>query len=418
MKKPKILFFCANAQLIEQIQNLIPVQFELIPLAPNTATDLPDGTCLVLLHHQPPFYSVYEKLNNLQKIYPRLNTIVLSANSIEKDAIKIFKSGARDYLKLPFQEDEFINSVKKYSQSFNWSESFIQKVLNFFSGNKRQPGFSQPSVISTKNSIFSDQNSISKPLIVPDLKVQLFGNFQLFLGEKKLQTLKRRKTRALMAYLLHKHPMPIHRDFIMDKFWSGVSQDSSRNSLNVAMYHLRKDLDNKGADGDYIIYENGLYSIHKDLIIEKDVDFFRDCCRKGEMYEKNQNMEAAISYYHQSFSFYKGDFLEDMRDEEWAEREREKLRETYLIIMDRLSLHFMKNKDFHQSIWLCKRMLEKDGCLEEIHRRLMYCFHQLGNRNKAIRQFQKCQEVLFAELEMKPSHQTLKMLEEIRGRRA
>jgi DNA-binding SARP family transcriptional activator len=148
--------------------------------------------------------------------------------------------------------------------------------------------------------------------------------------------------------------------------------------------------------------------------MERDIDLFESYWKKGRQMEREQGIEAAVGTYHQAFAFYRGDFLEDLPYEEWAEREREKFRETWLVILDRLSAHFFEQKRFQICLNLCRRMLEKDPCLEEAHRRLMECYSRLGMRDKAIRQFQKCREQLLEELNVTPGRATVDLYQQIR----
>ena len=53
-----------------------------------------------------------------------------------------------------------------------------------------------------------------------------------------------------------------------------------------------------------------------------------------------------------------------------------------------------------------RMMLEKDDCLENVHRKLILCYYRLGRRDKAIRQYYKCSEALRKELNIEPSQST------------
>jgi DNA-binding SARP family transcriptional activator len=60
-------------------------------------------------------------------------------------------------------------------------------------------------------------------------------------------------------------------------------------------------------------------------------------------------------------------------------------------------------------------MLEKDQCLEEVHRRLMECYANQGVTDKAIRQYELCKKILRRELDTQPSESTELLFREIRG---
>lgn len=58
-----------------------------------------------------------------------------------------------------------------------------------------------------------------------------------------------------------------------------------------------------------------------------------------------------------------------------------------------------------------RMMLEKDDCLENIHRKLILCYYQLGRRDLAIRQYHKCVEALQKELNIEPSLSTKELFQ-------
>jgi DNA-binding SARP family transcriptional activator len=45
----------------------------------------------------------------------------------------------------------------------------------------------------------------------------------------------------------------------------------------------------------------------------------------------------------------------------------------------------------------------------------MLCYHRVGNRDQALRQFQKCSTILKRELEAKPSSKTLELYKKIKA---
>jgi DNA-binding SARP family transcriptional activator len=122
----------------------------------------------------------------------------------------------------------------------------------------------------------------------------------------------------------------------------------------------------------------------------------------------------AISEYERAAQIYKGEFLEDEIYDSWSALDRENLKEIYLVIMDKISELYVLSKKHLESIGLCEKILEKDNCREDIHRRLMLSYYRIGQRDKAIKQFQKCVEVLKEELEVKPSSETTNLFEQLK----
>ena len=101
--------------------------------------------------------------------------------------------------------------------------------------------------------------------------------------------------------------------------------------------------------------------------------------------------------------------------EDWPILQREGLNDTYLIILDRLSRHYLPHKQYSTCIQLCQKMLSKDDCREDAHRRLMRCYSQQGQRNLALRQYQLCVEALADVLDVPPMPETTALYKQIRN---
>jgi DNA-binding SARP family transcriptional activator len=90
------------------------------------------------------------------------------------------------------------------------------------------------------------------------------------------------------------------------------------------------------------------------------------------------------------------------------------LRETYLQVLDHLSELYVQEGKPALAAEMCELILEKDNCREDVHRRLMLCYAQLGHRDRALRHFRKCCEILRTELDVAPTAATVRLVEEIR----
>ena len=71
-------------------------------------------------------------------------------------------------------------------------------------------------------------------------------------------------------------------------------------------------------------------------------------------------------------------------------------------------------EQYLEAIKFSNLMLEKDCCMEDVHQKLMVCYHFLGRHAKVVRQFQKCEKMLKEELGIKPSKKTVALLESLR----
>ena len=247
-----------------------------------------------------------------------------------------------------------------------------------------------------------------------DLHIHFFDNLRIYNGNGELPKIKGRKNQSLLAYLLYHHRRPVPRDKLMELFWGDFAPASARNSLNVAISTIRKCLSKILEGRSTIVFENECYSINSELAILTDVEQFNYFWDKGKAIESSQGLEHALGAYNKALSLYQNDFMQHMPYEEWCEGERDNLKETYLFILSRLSKYYFENKQYDACINTGKKMLQKDACLEDVHRKLIQCYHSLGLNDLAIRQYRKCEETLRKELDVQPSKQTRDLLKDIK----
>jgi DNA-binding SARP family transcriptional activator len=239
-----------------------------------------------------------------------------------------------------------------------------------------------------------------------DMLVLFFGNFSVYSKHSAMPPMKGKKNITILAYLLFYHHKLIHKDVLMDQFWRDHTTSSAKNSLNVAIYSIRKNLSKIFKDEDVIIYDQESYGLNPELKIITDTEKFMHFWKKGSRIETTQGIEKALSTYNTALEIYKQEFLPSLRFDDWCEYERENLKEIYLFILNRLGNYFFERKQYEACINICKRMLDEDDCLEEVYRKLICCYSMTGLNDLAIRQYFKCKKTLHQELNMAPSEQT------------
>jgi DNA-binding SARP family transcriptional activator len=162
-----------------------------------------------------------------------------------------------------------------------------------------------------------------------------------------------------------------------------------------------------------VLLSNNCYVINPKLIISTDLKRFLTYWNRSIFVEVDSRISSAVNELELAASLYHGDFMQDDLYEEWTISERENLREVYLEILENLSRIYSLDGKPETAIDLCKSILEKDDCREKVHRRLMLCYHRIGDRDHALRQFQKCTEILKRELDVGPSTSTVELYHKI-----
>jgi tetratricopeptide (TPR) repeat protein len=143
---------------------------------------------------------------------------------------------------------------------------------------------------------------------------------------------------------------------------------------------------------DTISVRTGLVELWPAGELTTDVDRFESASKRAIA---DADREAS----RRAAGIYTGDLLPDDRSEEWTDDRRRALHETYLKVL--------------RSAAMWDRLIEVDATDEEAHRELMRGFLDTGNRQAAIRQFERLREILREELGVGPDPATVALYEHV-----
>ena len=281
----------------------------------------------------------------------------------------------------------------------------------------RRPSAHPPGEPAPGSSAARTREETERNPAIPVLTVHLLGRLRVSLNDTPVEEWPRERGRSLFKYLLtHRDPWP-QREVLMEVFWPHSSPAAARNSLNVAVHGLRRAL-RAAADIPVVVLQGGVYRLAPDLRVWVDVDEFERHVDVGRRLEAAGEQASAISEYELAASLYQGDFLADDPYEEWPVLTREHLRVAYLDLLDRLSCLYFGQGRYAACAVLCQRMIERDACREDAHRRLIRCYSRQGQPQLALRQYLACVEALRAELGVDPAPATVRLQEAIRQHQA
>ena len=247
----------------------------------------------------------------------------------------------------------------------------------------------------------------------PQLAVHLLGPLHVALDDVAVEDWPSARCRSLFGYLVtHRQPWP-PREVLMEVFWPGSSPEASRNSLNVAIHGLRRTL-RTITDLPMVIHEGGSYRISAELSLWLDVDEFDRRVESGRGFEEAGDAGQAKRDYELAGGLYRGDFMADDPYEEWTALTRERLRLAHLDALGRLSNLYFKAGHYTACASLCQRILERDPCREDAHRRLMRCYSRQGQPHLALQQYRMCERALTDELGVEADPATMELHQQIR----
>ncbi|MBV7336365.1 tetratricopeptide repeat protein [Chloroflexi bacterium TSY] len=101
--------------------------------------------------------------------------------------------------------------------------------------------------------------------------------------------------------------------------------------------------------------------------------------------------------------------------DEWQFFQREEVTREMTAALDKLIRYHRAEADFDQAIAYARRRLQLDPLHEPVHQLLMHLYVESGQRSAAYRQYQECERILDAELNLPPQEETRQLYEAIRS---
>jgi len=163
-----------------------------------------------------------------------------------------------------------------------------------------------------------------------------------------------------------------------------------------------------------VVHCGGAYRINRDLRLWLDVDEFDSRVKSGCRFEDAGEIDQATRDYECAGELYRGDFLADDPYEDWAALSRERLRLAHLDALGRLSNLYFNAGHYTACASLCQRIIERDPCREDAHRRLMRCYSRQGQPHLALMQYRICARALADELGVETDPATMELHQNIR----
>lgn len=237
------------------------------------------------------------------------------------------------------------------------------------------------------------------------LRIYLFGGGRT-VPEGQLEIKMNPTIKALFAFLLLHRKRSHSREILSSLFWRNQEEQKARRCLSTALWRLRNTLNCEGAAEKHILTEAG-----GEIRFNPDCQYWLDVAEFEEKVHPLLNLpitsldntDAVI--LEEAVALYKDDLLVNFYDD-WAIRERERLRNMYLQSLNCLMRFYKSEMRLEKSIEFGRRILSLDPLRENVQRTLMRIYDQNGQRNIALLQYQEYEKLLAAELNILPMEET------------
>jgi len=249
------------------------------------------------------------------------------------------------------------------------------------------------------------------------LSIRLFGPFQIELDGEPLEDFRSDKVRGLLAFLSVESHRPWTRSYLADLLWTDLSEIKAQSNLSNALWNLRSVIEEDQKGTKFIIVEK------TSLQFNLKADYWLDVKAFHELIEKSQkststNKMATIVKLDEALSISGGDFMEvfsinSPSFETWLVKTRQEIHQKRVRALSRISsLHdqagrFAKALDYTQD-WISEEPWD-----EQAYRQVMRILLKLGQRKRALEQFEACRHRLVEDLGIKPQRETLQLYRQI-----
>lgn len=251
---------------------------------------------------------------------------------------------------------------------------------------------------------------------MPTLGIHLLGKLRICINTQVLDCLHTHKAQELFAYLLVYRDKAHSREALIELLWGnhGSTPTQSKKNLRQVLWHLQS------AFGPYlhstschiVRTESEWVQLNSDVDLWLDIAVFEQAFMLSQGLPDHELNSEKANLLEEAVQLYQGDFLEGQYDE-WCLFERERFRNMYLVMLDKLIEYCEASHKIDTGIRYGELILKYDRAREYTHQRLMRLRYLSGDRTGALRQYRQCEAALNEELSVKPSKHTLQLYEEI-----
>jgi len=247
---------------------------------------------------------------------------------------------------------------------------------------------------------------------------RLLAPFQMQVNGRPAPHWPNGKAKSLFKYLLLQRGRPAARERLMALFWPEAEPEAARNSLNVAVHRMRRELAHVEPRFAFVLLRDGCYALNPDLRVWTDTGAFTRHFESAAAHRRFGRQAEALREYTACESLYENELLAEDCQSVWLMPLRQQFRDRYLVALDRLSRHYFEAGEYGPCMTLCTKMVSVDACNEAAHRLLMRCYAKLEQLQLAEGQYRNCVQALARAVCIPPSAETTALYRRIARREA
>ena len=227
--------------------------------------------------------------------------------------------------------------------------------------------------------------------------------------------MRQRKPLALLVYLAVEGGQH-SRDALTELLYPNRGRDSAYSAFRQCLFVLRG-----GIDEGRLVTDRDTVSLS--ATAWTDVEELKRLESEAKEAERVGDIDFCLDRLGAATELFRGEFLAGfyLRDapmfESWQLAREEGLRSTHVQLLDRLVGLHEERGETRLAISRCRTLLALDPLEEDVHRRLMLLLALSGQRAAALKQYDRCSELLKKELGEAPEPETVKLKERIESKK-
>jgi DNA-binding SARP family transcriptional activator len=247
------------------------------------------------------------------------------------------------------------------------------------------------------------------------LAVRMLGTFDLTIDGRRVTHWHGQRTRSLMQFLATHRLRGVPRGELIAAVWPDIDEDNGRHRLHQGIYELRGTLRAADPGRSPIVCVDGTYGFDQQVPIWVDVEEFDDLTATAMRSIKEQRADEAIEVSGYALALYRGDFLYQATDADWATCERNRLCARFVMLSNQLADLLTRRGDYREALAVLEPVLNMEPWNEDATVLTMRCYAKTGARSLAAAVYRSCADALTIEFGITPGAHTVRVYEQIRS---
>ena len=239
------------------------------------------------------------------------------------------------------------------------------------------------------------------------LRMSLLGRFEVRAGDDVIidEAWHHRNAKALLKLLAVQRNRSLHREQVLEAFWSSLNPSAAAANLRKILFDLRAEFTARRLEAQVVTVADEMVVLSPEVSL--DIDEFRACARSA------RSAKDRLDLYEEAISHYKGDLLIEDRYAEWTAVPRQELRDLHNDLLIEMSQLYAAAGKLELAAERLQQLLQVDPLNEEGNRLMMRIYAEVGSRQKAHRQYETFRAALLRDIGAAPSEETEALIRDI-----